>query len=64
MTENHDHQPDSAAPDPLVVRRDQCNGRTLACANCNRLHGDAHHFTCYAYALARQEAERDRAKSE
>lgn len=41
---------DSAAQ---VVLREQCNGRTLACINCNRLVGDAHHILCYEYAKAR-----------
>ena len=38
------------------VQRDQCNGVTLACVNCQAKLGERHNIMCYAMAKARKEA--------
>ena len=50
-------------PEPVVVRRDQCFGRTLACANCGVHEGGKHNVLCHAYAKARRDAERRAART-
>lgn len=52
-----DPQPDTAPP-WRIVRRDQCNGRTLSCVNCDAPLDGTHYFLCHAAAKAREEAKR------
>lgn len=44
----------------IVVRRDQCRGSDLCCANCGEPLGGKHSVLCHAYNKARREAERGR----